>query len=329
VIFNQDATRIAFGSCGSQNNELPIFNTVALHQPDLFIFLGDNIYGDTEDMQVLRNKYNQLGNKQSYINMKNNTSILATWDDHDYGWNDAGKYYEYKEESKEIFLDFFEEPITSTRRQHTGIYHSEIYTINDKTLQIILLDNRTFRSNLLEYSGGVNDDDRYTYSLDYAPHTNSDSTLLGNEQWIWLEKELQKNADLRLICSGTQFGIEYNGYEAWANFPHEQQKFIDLIKQTNANGVVFLTGDVHYAEISKIEEEGIYPIYDFTSSGLSSTWEFSTPNNNRIKGPIMENHFGLLTINWEEIDPKINMEVWDISNTLRFKHSILLSNISF
>ena len=235
MIFNQDATRIAFGSCGSQNNELPIFNTVALHQPDLFIFLGDNIYGDTEDMQVLRNKYNQLGNKQSYINMKNNTSILATWDDHDYGWNDAGKYYEYKQESKEIFLDFFEEPITSTRRQHPGIYHSEIYTINDKTLQIILLDNRTFRSNLLEYGGEVDDDDRYTYSLDYAPHTNSDSTLLGNEQWIWLEKELQKNADLRLICSGTQFGIEYNGYEAWANFPHEQQKFIDLIKQTNAN----------------------------------------------------------------------------------------------
>ena len=59
IIFNQNATRIAFGSCGSQNNELPIFNTVATHQPDLFIFLGDNIYGDTEDMQVLRNKYNQ------------------------------------------------------------------------------------------------------------------------------------------------------------------------------------------------------------------------------------------------------------------------------
>ena len=329
IIFNQNDTRIAFGSCGSQNNELPIFNTVATHQPDLFIFLGDNIYGDTEDMQVLRNKYNQLGNKQSYINMKNNTSILATWDDHDYGWNDAGKYYKYKEESKQIFLDFFEEPVTSERRQHQGIYHSEIYNINDKTLQIILLDNRTFRSNLLEYNGEVDDDDRYTYSLDYAPHSSSDSTLLGDEQWIWLEKELQKNADLRLICSGTQFGIEYNGYEAWANFPHEQEKFINLIKQTNANGVIFLTGDVHYAEISKIEEEGVYPIYDFTSSGLSSTWEFSTPNNNRIKGPIMENHFGLLTINWEEIDPKIDMEVWDVSNTLRFKHSILLSNISF
>ena len=329
IIFNQNATRIAFGSCGSQNNELPIFNTVATHQPDLFIFLGDNIYGDTKDMQVLRNKYNQLGNKQSYINMKNNTSILATWDDHDYGWNDAGKYYKYKEESKQIFLDFFEEPITSVRRQHQGIYHSEIYNINDKILQIILLDNRTFRSNLVKYNGEVDDDDRYTYSLDYAPHSSSDSTLLGDEQWIWLEKELQKNADLRLICSGTQFGIEYNGYEAWANFPHEQEKFIDLIKQTNANGVIFLTGDVHYAEISKIEEEGVYPIYDFTSSGLSSTWEFSTPNNNRIKGPIMENHFGLLTINWEEIDPKIDMEVWDVSNTLRFKHSILLSNISF
>ena len=92
---------------------------------------------------------------------------------------------------------------------------------------------------------------------------------------------------------------------------------------------MFLTGDVHYAELSKLNEENLYPIYDFTSSGLSSTWDFSTPNSNRIKGPIMENQFGLLTINWEENNPEIIMEVWDVNNTLRFKHSILLSEISF
>ena len=148
------------------------------------------------------------------------------------------------------------------------------------------------------------------------------------EQINYVENELLKDADIRLICSGTQFAIEYNGYESWANFPHEQKRLLNLIKNTNANGVLFLTGDVHYAEISQLNIEGLYPIYDFTSSGLSSTWGFSTPNNNRIKGPIMENHFGLLTINWEENDPTINMEVWDVSNTLRFKHTILLSEIS-
>ncbi len=99
---------IAFGSCGSQEHPLPIFDEVVKRQPDLFIFLGDNIYGDTKDMDVLRQKYRQLGNKPSYQNLKKHTEIIATWDDHDYGQNDAGKHYPHKEVSKQIFLEFFE-----------------------------------------------------------------------------------------------------------------------------------------------------------------------------------------------------------------------------
>jgi alkaline phosphatase D len=108
--------------------------------------------------------------------------------------------------------------------------------------------------------------------------------LLGAEQWLWLEAELAKPADLRLICSGSQFSIEYNGYEAWANFPYEQKRMLELIKKARANGVIFLTGDVHYAEISKLEEPGLYPIYDVTASGITSTWDFATLNKNRIEG---------------------------------------------
>ena len=109
-ISNKSTFSIAFGSCSSQESDLPIFNNIVKHQPDLFIFLGDNIYGDTKNMDTLKKKYNLLGNKKSFINLKNKVPILATWDDHDYGWNDIGKSYEYKEESKEIFLQFFDEP---------------------------------------------------------------------------------------------------------------------------------------------------------------------------------------------------------------------------
>ncbi|MFM8759872.1 MAG: alkaline phosphatase D family protein, partial [Methylophilaceae bacterium] len=97
-------------------------------------------------------------------------------------------------------------------------------------MQIILLDNRTFRDNLLPYRGEVKNDPRYKYELDYAPHTSKDSTLLGEAQWQWLEQELRKPADLRIIGSSTQFSIEFNGYEAWANFPHEQARMLNLIK---------------------------------------------------------------------------------------------------
>ena len=289
----QAISKIAFGSCGSQDHPLLIIDVVVRHKPDLFIFLGDNIYGDTKNMDTLRAKYNKLAAKPSFQNLRQNVPIIATWDDHDFGWNDVGRHYPFKARSKEIFLDFFNEPMRSERRKHEGIYTSYSYEIEGKKLQIILLDNRTFRDDLLKYNNEQAKNKQYFYTLDYSPHHNSDSTLLGEAQWKWLENELGKPADLRLICSGTQFGIEYNGYEAWANFPHEQKRMLNLIKTKKASGIVFLSGDVHYAEISKMKEPGLYPIYDITASGLSSTWLFATPNKNRIEGPVMDNHFGL------------------------------------
>lgn len=329
LIIKKDITKIAFGSCGHQDHPLPIFDIIASHQPDLFIFLGDNIYGDTRNMKELQKKYDQLASKASFQNLKVSTTILATWDDHDFGENDAGRHYPKKEESKKIFLDFFGEPADSERRKHEGIYTSYCYETQGKVLQIIMLDNRTFRDNPKRYEGEVAEDNRYQYEMDYGFYTTTDSTLLGETQWIWLENELQKKADLRLICSGTQFGIEYNGYEAWANFPHEQRRMLDLIRSTQANGVMFLTGDVHYAEISKLESNGNYPIYDVTASGLSSTWHFATPNKNRVEGPVMENHFGMLTIDWSAQDPTVTMNIIDINDSLRISRTVAFSELKF
>ncbi len=327
---SDSAFKIAFGSCGHQNHYLPIFNNIVNQQPDLFIFLGDNIYGDTKNMDTLKAKYNRLGKKPSFKNLKENVDIIATWDDHDYGWNDAGKHYPYKEESKSLFMEFFDEPKDSERRDHEGIYHSYYYNHNGKTIQVILLDVRTFRDDLKPYKGEFNHDQRYFYDLYYAPHKeNSNASLLGKAQWEWLERELKRPADVRIIGSGTQFGIEFNGYEAWANFPDEQLKMLSLIKKTKANGVLFISGDVHYAEISKMDVKGVYPIHDITSSGLSSTWHFATPNIYRVEGPIMENHFGLLTIDLNAAEPSVKAEIWDIDDNQRIEYTILLSELQF
>ncbi len=322
-------SRIAFGSCGHEDKAQPILDIAATHRPDLFVFLGDNIYGDTKDMQVLRDKYAQLAAKPEFQRLKKSTRLLATWDDHDYGWNDSGRHYPFKQESKEIFLDFWEEPADSPRRQHEGIYTSYLFDVQGRRLQVILLDNRTFRDDLRTYRGELHWDDRYFYPLDYYPHETTDSTLLGETQWQWLEAELRKPADLRIIGTGTQFGISFNGYEAWANFPHERQRMLQLIKKTRAGGVMFISGDVHYGEISVLREDGLYPIYDVTASGITSTWHFATPNENRIEGPIMENHFGLISVDWGIPDPIIKMEIFDIRNNQRVEHSVPLSMISF
>ncbi|MBL7826604.1 MAG: alkaline phosphatase family protein [Saprospiraceae bacterium] len=322
-------SRIAFGSCGSQDKPQPILDSAAAHRPEVFVWLGDNIYGDTKDMTVLRAKYAKLGAKPEFQRLKKTARFLATWDDHDYGWNDSGRHYAFKKESKEIFLEFWEEPADSPRRNHEGIYTSQMFEGNGKKLQIILIDNRTFRDNVRLYRGELNHNNRYFYPLDYYPHEIPDSTFLGEEQWKWLEAELSKPADVRIIGSGSQFSISFNGYEAWANFPHEQKRMLELIKKTKANGVMFITGDVHYAEISVLKEEGLYPIYDVTASGITSTWHFATPNDNRIEGPIMDNHFGQITIDWKQKDPVINMEIYDIRGNQRIQHAIRLSEIKF
>lgn len=322
-------TKIAFGSCGEQDEPQPILALAAEEKPDAFIFLGDNIYGDTDNMDTLKKKYAVLGEKSEFQRLATSTKIFATWDDHDYGRNDAGKEYPFAEQSKQIFLDFFKEPADSPRRKHKGIYHAEYLKSGDKTVQIILLDVRTFRHGLLPYDTLTRlPRERYFYAPDYKPHVASDSALLGEEQWQWLEAELNKPADLRLICGGSQFAIEYNGYEAWANFPHEQKRMFELLKRTKASRVLFLTGDVHYAEISRLQVEGLYPLHDITSSGITSTWDFATLNKNRIEGPVMDNHFGLLTISWEK-DPILRMEIIDKNKNSRIEYTITASDISF
>lgn len=320
--------RIAFGSCGHQTHPLPIFDEVVKHNPDLFIFLGDNIYGDTHSMDTLKAKYDQLAAKPSFKNLKANTELMATWDDHDFGWNDAGRHYPYKEESKKLLLDFFDEPANSERRNREGIYDAKLIAHEGINIQVILLDTRTFRDDLLKHDG-AEQERKYFYPLDYAPHQNEDSTLLGKAQWQWLDEQLQVEADVRIIASSTQFGIEFNGYEAWANFPHERQRFLALIKKNKANGVIFISGDVHYGEISKFKAPDNYPIYDVTSSGLSSTWLFATPNDYRIEGPIMDNHFGLISISPVEKNLNVKMEIWDIRGNQRVEHTINTSEISF
>lgn len=326
---NPSISTIAFASCGHQTEPQPILSQIAKADPDLFIYLGDNIYGDTYSMDTLKMKYEMLAAKPEFQEFKEATTILATWDDHDFGWNDSGRHYPYKEASKEIFLDFFEEPEDSERRAREGIYTSYYFGEEGKRVQIILLDTRTFRDDLVKYNGNRAGDTAFHYQLDFSPNDNPDSTLLGEQQWEWLEKELLKPSDLRIIASSTQFGITHNGYEAWANVPQEQQKMLDLIKKTNAEGVLFISGDVHYAEISKLEEKNLYPIYDITSSGITSTWHFATPNENRIEGPVMENHFGLLTIDWQNNSPTVKAEVFDVSGKRRIEKVIQLSELAF
>jgi alkaline phosphatase D len=133
-------TRIALGSCARQNQPQPIWDPIVAAKPDLFLFLGDNIYGDSRDMNVLRDKYFQLAAIIGFQKLHETCPILAIWDDHDYGADDAGAEYPMKVESQKLFLDFFKEPLDSPRRQQKGIHDAKVFGPVGQRVQIILLD---------------------------------------------------------------------------------------------------------------------------------------------------------------------------------------------
>jgi alkaline phosphatase D len=322
-VVNPLISRIAFGSCSTQDEPLPILRTVLEWEPELFIYLGDNIYGDTRDMKLLQAKYAKLAANKDFQSLRARVPIIATWDDHDYGENDAGKEFPFKAESKEIFLKFWNEPNPSPRREHEGIYVS--YRFEDpklgKTLQIILLDTRSFRDQPLRAPFS-------SWKNDYLPDTNPDKTLLGAEQWAWLEERLREPADLRIIGSSIQFSHEYNGWESWTNFPSELIKMVDLIKKTKANGVIFISGDVHWGELSILKPAGCYPLHDLTASGLNRDWANVEPNRNRYGDACMDFHFGMLEIHWSE-SPAVELRIHDMTGRGRVRKTVKLSGLRF
>jgi alkaline phosphatase D len=316
-------TKIGFGSCIGQDNPQEVWYKVDALKPDVFVFLGDNLYGDTKDMALLRAKYEKLFSKPGLKQMKGNgTKVLGVWDDHDYGVNDGGKEYPKKEESKNIFLEFFDEPVKSERRNHPGIYHHLVVGPEGKRVQFIMLDTRTFRDKLC-LARIPND-----CKGEYRKCLLKSKSMLGEEQWAWLEKILQIPAEVRIVCSSTQFLVDFNGWEAWVNLPHERERFMNLIEKTGANGLFFISGDVHYAELSRLDRPNLYPLYDLTSSGMTHGNPCAGGNKNRVGEAYLKPNFGFININWNKAVPEISMEIRDEANEVKISRLISLDEIS-
>ena len=315
-------SRIAFGSCAKQDQPQPIWDAVVALEPQRFIFLGDNIYGDSADMSVLKAKYQQLGAQPGFLKLKQTCPVLATWDDHDYGANDAGAEFPKRRESQQVFLDFFGAPPDDVRRSRDGVYSTSLLGPPGKRIQIILLDTRFFRSPLKKGTRTAEPGEGYRGI--YGANTDPGATILGEAQWKWLEEQLRVPAELRVIGSSFQVLPDENGWEIWGNFPSERKRLFQLIRETKANGVVLISGDRHLAEMARLpadHPDGVgYPLLEATSSSLNapsgnftrSKARFGNEvNSYRVGLTYFEVNFGMLTVDWTQADPVLRLQVRD------------------
>jgi alkaline phosphatase D len=328
--------RIAFGSCARQDKPQPIWQVIAAAKPDLFAFLGDNLYADARDEKTLRQRYAEFRAVESLQAFRRSTPHVAIWDDHDFGDDDEGGDYPLKRLSQQLFCDEWGEAPDSPRRQRDGIYTSYRFTSGGRQVQLILLDLRYNRSALVTDPALKQDYRMMVMKAKltgqpmtgwYVPNPDPQATMLGEAQWGWLAGQLAEPADLRIIGSSVQFAADGTGWEGWANFPLERQRFVDLVRTQRANGVVLLSGDMHYGEISRWPVANGYPLWDITSSGLTEVWDVPTPNRQRVAGVLAETNFGLLDVDWAQ--GQLTLNVCDGQGRVRLTQSLALDQLQF
>jgi alkaline phosphatase D len=308
-------TRIAFGSCLDQNNPQPIWRAVFSRDPQLFLMIGDNVYGDIKslDGRELTVAYlRQLANAE-FSAARERLAMLATWDDHDYGANDAGADFAHRAFSEDLFRRFWQ----LEERGGPGIAFSRMIGPPEARVQIVMLDTRSFRS-ALKIKG-----DDFPYWGEYAPDVDPQKTMLGAAQWGWLEVELKKPATIRLLVSSVQVLSEGHGKERWGNLPKEREKLLSLIERTGAKGVIMLSGDRHVAAFYKATLRDGRVLPEFTSSSLNRAYgpvrDVSGPE--RVTDAYWRENFGEIAIDWEERSVRLRIlgmegntiETWRLS----------------
>lgn len=302
-------SKIAFGSCANQDQPEPLWKDVAAAKPDLFLFMGDNVYASSPQQQPIAEQYRKLDLIPEYRAIREQVPFLATWDDHDYGVKDGGKDWGGKDSARRDFMNYWTYVRNAIPLEQGGIYHAKVIGPKKKAVQVIMLDTRYFRSPLIDRPGNEGK------AFDYLP--NEEGTILGEAQWQWLEAQLKRPANVRIIVSSIQMIATEPKFEKWGNFPKERQRFFDLLKKTHAKNVVVLSGDRHIASITKTTVKGYGDLYEITSSSINraNTYGDSDP---QYVGPVYnKENFGLATIDWTK--KKMLVEIHGFNNEVANK----------
>ena len=311
---------IAIGSCffladsdpiwGGQDygGGFEIFDAIAGKKPDLMIWMGDNLYFQTPDdldPNSMAMRYQRQRTFPPLQKLLTATPHIAIWDDHDYGPNDADMSYVMKGESLQLFRRYWANPSYGLP-DVSGVFGRARWGDVD----LFLLDDRWYRSANRAIDG-------------------PDKTMFGAQQLAWLRNALiYSHAPIKLVVNGSQMWNRANRFEGWNHFATEQRAFADWLLAQKIDGVVFLSGDRHFTELLKVERLGTYPLYEFTSSPLTSR-PWANPDANEQQNPdlvpgtlIGQRQFGMIRVTGPGNDRVLALESYDVSGKLLWRNEI-------
>lgn len=318
---------VAFGSCAYMNDPLyepehekyggepGIFESIRATQPDLMLWLGDNIYLRPVDWSTRGGFYRRYARDRALPELQSllaNTHHYATWDDHDYGPNNSDRSFSLKGVALEAFIDNWVNPSYGLP-QLPGVFGQ--FTWND--IDFFLTDNR------------------YHRAPSRAP-TGPDKHQLGPAQLEWLLDALTSSkAPFKVVVSGGQVLSPFDRFEGYAQHPDERDALIAGIADRRIEGVVFLSGDRHIGELVRVQLEGLYPLYDYTSSPLTAGMATADVGERdspvRVPDTLIESTrtFGLLRFTGPKADRRMRMEAYDTAGALLWKHDIAANDLKF
>ena len=310
---NQEILTLGFGSCLHQDRSMAILKTIEKKELDLFMFIGDNVYGDQEDGELdkLIRTY-----KQQYNNLENflkNVSTEFIWDDHDFGINDGGSNYRYKDRAKELFLETWKIPSNDPRRLRDGLYFDKMIKKNGLKVHLIFLDNRSFKSEW-KLTDEFNKEGKERYVKDFDP----EKTLLGKKQWQWLKDKLNEDSDIKIILSSLQILSLGHGWESWDKLPLERERLFNLIDESNVSNLFILSGDRHRGGFYRFKTNDNNDIHEFTSSSLNLPIPFNTEEKGplRIGSTYRKANFGVVRIFEDKVVMELTSHKGKVVNSL-------------
>jgi len=310
----QEILTLGFGSCLHQDRSMAILKTIEKKELDLFMFIGDNVYGDQKDGELdkLIRTY-----KQQYNNLENflkNVSTEFIWDDHDFGLNDGGSNYRHKDRAKELFLETWKIPSQDSRRLRDGLYFDKMIKTNGLKVHLIFLDNRSFKSEW-KLTDEFNKEGKERYVKDFDP----DKTLLGKKQWQWLKEKLNEDSDIKIILSSLQILSLGHGWESWDKLPLERERFFNLIDESKVSNLFILSGDRHRGGFYRYKTDDNNDIYEFTSSSLNLPIPFNTEEKGplRIGSTYRKANFGVVRIFEDKVVMELTSNKGKVVNSLK------------